>query len=163
MGRWGAVIGMLVWALLALFAAGAQAQDWAPSDADKRDAEATAKKLLSLKYGGKLDAAYALFSPEFREKVDYAGWSQRLTAFNRMAGAVREQRLVKVTWFHDAPQAPAKGTYAVLEFHGAFENIPEHLENVILHRPHGGSFAVTRNEVDYARPKTAPAPKSGKK
>lgn len=138
------------------------AEEWAPSEADKQTVQAFGARWLALKDAGQGREAYEFFSPAFREKVAFADWNARLVKFNAMAGPVRERRLVRITWFNDPPQAEAPGTYAALEFHNAFEKIPEHLENVILHRPPDvGFFSVLRNEVDFAPPK--PAARPGKK
>lgn len=132
------------------------ADEWAPSDADKQTVQALGARWLALKDAGQGKEAWDFFSPAFREKVAFADWNARLVKFNAMAGPVRERRLVRITWFNDPPQAPAPGTYAALEYHNAFERIPQHLENVILHRPPGaGFFSVLRNEVDFAPPKPA--------
>lgn len=143
--------------LCALFAFGVQlAQAQAPTAADKQVVQSFGARWLALKDAGRGGEAYDFFSPAFREKVGFADWNARLIRFNAIAGAVRERRLVRVTWFNDPPQAPAPGTYAALEYHNAFERIPQHLENVILHRPPGvGFFSVLRNEVDFAPPKPA--------
>lgn len=149
---------ILLGALFMFGAQVAQAEEWAPSETDKREALAFTTRWLALKDEGKGEQAYALFSPLFREKVAFADWNARLGKFRGMAGPVRERRIVRVTWFKDPPQADVPGVYAALEVHGGFERIPEHLEKVILYRaPGAASFSVLRNEVDYAPPKPAAA------
>jgi len=156
------VIRVLFCAMLALAVQGARADEWAPTEDDKRVVPEVAKRFLAHKDAVGGAAAYAMFSQAFRDKVPFEGWNARLVTFGKMAGAVRERRLVQITWFNDPPQAPVPGTYAALQFHGSFEHIPQHLENVILHRARGSEeFLVLRNEVDFAPPKRRPG--AGKK
>src|SRR5439155_9094548 len=117
----------------------------------------TAGDFLAAMDGGRYADAYGLFLADFNRRYQsLAQFSDRIGKFNAKAGAVKERRIVKVTWTKNPAQAPAPGVYAAIDLISRFANIDRHCGYIVLYQPPaGGDFRVTRQEDNYLDNATA--------
>ncbi|MFT4254701.1 MAG: DUF4019 domain-containing protein [Caulobacter sp.] len=122
------------------------APGWIPSAALEQSARSTVLAYLGDLDSGRYADAYAALDARNRQETPEE-FSARLKAFNRLAGPVRERRILKITWTKDPARAPAPGVYVAVDLAGWFANIDRHCGYVVLYqKPSGGGFTVMRSE-----------------
>ena len=116
---------------------------------------------LAAKDGGRYAEAYALMAEAGKAGQTLAAFAKANGEFNRKAGAVKDRRIVKVTWTKDpaqtdAAQASPPGVYAEVDLVSHFARIDRHCGYLVLYQPPGGgAFAVLREESTYISPSAA--------
>jgi hypothetical protein len=123
---------------------------WLPSSEERKQAPAVAQSFLAALDRGEYQQAYDLMTDLQRTDTKYDEFAKRLSAFNQMAGAVKERRITKVTWTKDPAQAPAPGIYAAIDLRSRFENVDRHCGYLMLYQPDPSTpFRVMRQEDNY--------------
>jgi len=117
---------------------------WRPTDAQATDVLSRTREYFNARDTGKIDEAYAMFSPTQKVTVPLAAWRNAMEAFNARAGAPGGRVVRKVTWYKDPPQRP--GIYAAVDFSSRFEGLALHCGYVIWQAQPDGTFALTREE-----------------
>jgi len=117
---------------------------WRPTSSQVDLIQAQTLSYFAARDAGRLEEAYARFSPSQKATVPFETWRASVAAFNTKAGAVTTRLLRKVTWYKDAPQGP--GVYAAVDFSSEFENLALHCGYVVWQEQPGGSFAIVREE-----------------
>jgi hypothetical protein len=79
------------------------APGWVPSEALEQQARATAVSFLAAEDQGRYADAYALLADLDKRDQPFATFQRNVAAFNTQAGAVRERRIVTVTWTKTPP------------------------------------------------------------
>lgn len=108
-----------------------------------------------LKDGGDYGAAYALFAPSVKTYLTRDLYTSQSSQFNVEAGKAEERRVVKLTVYHDPPDAPAPGLYVAADFVARFPNIYLHCGYLMWHREKDGKFRLVREEQSFIDKGTA--------
>jgi hypothetical protein len=124
----------------------------APADA-KVSASAAQQEAVSLRTQAYFAArdqaryqeAYAMLGEGSRNLTTFERWQARVAAFNAKAGAVRERRIAKVTWYLNPPGADA-GRYAAVDFVSRFAKLDVHCGYVVWNEQSDGSYVLVREE-----------------
>jgi len=123
------------------------APGWVPSTDQTRAATEAALAYLAAKDAGHAEAAYAMLEDGNRALVSFADFSRNLASFNKQAGAVRERRIVTLTWTKDPAQGPKLGVYAAIDIVSRFADIDRDCGYLVVYQPPtGGAFRVMREE-----------------
>ena len=129
---------------------------WLPSEGLEREARKTAVAFMADMDSGRYAEAYAFLAEADRTDQPFAAFSDRLSQFNALAGAVKERRIVTVTWTDNPAHAPFPGVYAALDLVSRFANIDRHCGYLVLYRaPSATSFQVMREEDNFLDNDTA--------
>jgi hypothetical protein len=123
------------------------APGWLPSPDQARAATEAALTYLAAKDAGHAETAYAMLEQGETALLSFADFSRTLASFNKRAGAVRERRIVNVTWTKDPAQAPMPGVYAAIDIVSRFANVDRDCGYLVVYQPPaGGGFRVSREE-----------------
>jgi len=134
------------------------APGWMPSVELEEAARAAALGYLEAKDTGRLQDAYAFFTDLEKQYESLDAFVKRAGAFNATAGAVKERRILVLTWTKDPHDAPVPGIYAAFDLVSRFANIERHCGFLILYQaPSGGAFQVMREEENVLDNATAAA------
>lgn len=126
------------------------APGWIPSAAQRALVPQTTREFLAALDNGQYQKAYSLMTTGQKAQESFDLFSKRLKDFNAQAGAVKERRILKITWTKDPANAPAPGVYAAVDLASRFENIDRHCGYVILYQRDSASpFMVARQEDNY--------------
>jgi hypothetical protein len=117
---------------------------WRPTDVQVSAVLSRTREYFDARDTGKLDEAYAMFSPSQKATVPLATWRNAVNAFNARAGAPGGRLVRKVTWYKDPPQRP--GIYAAVDFSSQFNGLALHCGYAIWQAQPDGTFALTREE-----------------
>jgi hypothetical protein len=132
------------------------APGWVPSAEQDAQVRKTLMDFLAALDAGRATDAYAYLAPGEKAVEPFAGFSTSLSDFNRVAGAVQERLILKITWTKDPANAPAPGVYAAIDIASHFASIDRHCGYVVLYQsPAGGDFHVMRQEQNYIDNATA--------
>jgi hypothetical protein len=132
------------------------AQGWTPSVEQERVAAKTVDAFLAALDGGRPAEAYAMLNDVNRREQSLASFSADLARFNKLAGPVRERRVLKITWTKDSPRAPFPGTFVAIDLLSRFEGVDRHCGYIVLHQaPTAADFRVTRREDAFIDNATA--------
>ncbi len=146
----GNLLGIAVLLALAALSFPAFAQDWQPTEEQNQTVMRLAYDYLSAKDGRNYERAYALMAPAMKGMRPFAEFSTRSDAFNNTAGAVKERKIKKISWYKSPPaQAPFPGIYAAVDLVSRFENIDRHCGFLVLYQESSGQFLVMREEENY--------------
>jgi Protein of unknown function (DUF4019) len=151
---------LLLLPLLAVTSASAQQSP--PLLSNPREAEAIdfAVTWLRMIEEGDDGRSFELLAPTFQRNLTRASWKSALEETKAQLGRQISQKLRRVVWYENPPNAPLPGTYAAVEFDSTYENADLHFRYVILHSQNGAPFRVMRNESRQALNKSpAAAPK----
>jgi hypothetical protein len=118
---------------------------WSPTPAQKELIPTRTRAYFASRDGGRLEDAYAFFSPGQKATVPFADWRSSIEAFNTRAGAVKDRTLQLVTWYKDPPRA-SPGVYAAVDFVSDFSQLALHCGYVVWQEQPDGSFALVREE-----------------
>jgi len=119
--------------------------NWRPTEAQMKLVQTQTIAYFAARDGGRLEDAYAKFSPIQKTMVPFDVWRASIENFNAKAGPVSARMLRKVTWYKDPPQS-RPGVYAAVDFSSEFANLTLHCGYVVWSEQLDGSFAVTREE-----------------
>ncbi|MFL6656693.1 MAG: DUF4019 domain-containing protein [Massilia sp.] len=89
--------------------------------------------------------AYAMLGDGSRSLTTFERWQARVAAFNAKAGAVRERRIAKVTWYLNPPGVDA-GRYVAVDFVSRFAKLDVHCGYVVWNEQSDGSYLLVREE-----------------
>jgi hypothetical protein len=129
---------------------------WLPSEDLERQAQTTATDYMAAMDAGKYDEAYDFLADIDRKDQPLSAFSDRIRKFNARAGAVKERRIVTITWTNDPANAPIPGIYVALDLVSTFVNIDRHCGYLVLYQaPAGGAFKVMREENSFLDNATA--------
>ena len=117
---------------------------WRPTSSQVELIQAQTLSYFAARDAGRVEEAYARFSPSQKATVPFPTYQASVAAFNTKAGAVTARSLRKVTWYKDAPQGP--GVYAAVDFSSEFQNLALHCGYVVWQEQLDGSFAIVREE-----------------
>ena len=117
---------------------------WRPTSAQAELIQAQTLSYFAARDAGRVEEAYARFSPSQKATVPFQTYRESVAAFNTKAGAVTARSLTKITWYKDAPQGP--GVYAAVDFSSEFQNLALHCGYVVWQEQLDGSFAIVREE-----------------
>jgi hypothetical protein len=132
------------------------APGWRPSADQVRQAKAAAEDYLAAKDSGRYAEAYAMLAEGDRGLQPFAAFSADIQKFNAQAGAVRQRRIVEMTWTKDPAQAPLPGIYAALDLESTFARVDRHCGYVVLYQASAGQpFQVMREEANFLDNATA--------
>jgi hypothetical protein len=134
--------------------------DWRPTPSQVSLVQAQTISYFSARDSGRLDEAYAKFSPTQKETVPFEAWHASIEGFNAKAGPVTARALRKITWYKDPPDGRL-GVYAAVDFSSEFPNLALHCGYVVWHQQPDGSFAVVREEDNFIDRPTAAKLKPG--
>ncbi len=163
-------IALIAAALLAAPVAVADAQDaprvvnvtpdsapgWVPSPELEATARKTALAYLAARDAGDAKAAYGMEADLQQKDTPFAAYVKELRAFNDVAGAVKERRIVFVTWTKDPANAPGPGVYAAIDLVSRFTGVDRYCGYLMLWQsPAGGDFKVMREEGNFISNDTA--------
>lgn len=123
---------------------------WLPSRDQERSAQKAVDDFLAALDSGRAADAYALMADANKSELPFPQFEADLAKFNTLAGAVRERRIVKVTWTKDPANAPGPGVYAAVDLVSRFAEIDRHCGYLILYQvTGGGAFKIMRQESNY--------------
>jgi hypothetical protein len=127
------------------------APGWLPSAKQRAEVPAVTRAFLSALDRGDPATAFALMTDGQKAIQTFEQFARRLAKFNSLAGAVKERRIVKVTWTKDPGNAPAPGIYAAVDLVSRFTNIDRDCGYIVLYKPDYAhtSFRVVRQEDGY--------------
>lgn len=117
---------------------------WRPTPVQIELVQTRTRSYFAARDAGRLEDAYAFFSPRQKAAVPFASWRKSITAFNVRAGTANSRVLRKVTWYKDAQGRP--GIYAAVDFSSDFANLALHCGYVIWHEQPDGTFGLIREE-----------------
>lgn len=121
-----------------------------PAPRDEALIERLSKSYWNGKDTGKYAEAHALFSPEMQQMTPLERWTSRSSDFNVRAGAVKERRIKKITWYDNPPGGPP-GTYAAVDYASSFENLSFHCGYIVWQVAADGSAQLIREEENSVR------------
>lgn len=130
--------------------------DWQPTPAAEEAVRAATITYFAAKDGGRYAEAYAMLSPGNQATSPFASWSEQARDFNGRAGAVRDRRLIRVTWYNNPPSAPVAGIYAAVDFNRDFANLHFLCGYVVWLLQPDGSWRLVREEQGMAARAGAP-------
>jgi len=126
------------------------AAGWLPSKELEADARRTAEDYLAAKDAGRSEAAYAMLTNSLKTTQSGADFAAKLSEFNRRAGAVKERRLLVLTWTKDPADAPAPGVYLAIDLQSRFSQVQRDCGYIVLYQPpSGGPFGIAREEDNF--------------
>jgi hypothetical protein len=127
---------------------GDQAQ-WAPSEEQKKRAEATLARLQRAMDEGRHRDAYEMLTPGMKGLMSFDQFVSFEKAFQQQSGGEGSRTETRVTWYKDPPNAAAPGVYAAFDIRCTYRNINICSEVVILHEQDNGEFLVMRRERNF--------------
>ena len=101
---------------------------------------------------GQYQKAYDLETDWQRQDITFAEFDKKSADFNRVAGPIKEHRIVKVTaGAKDPAQAPApEGVMQRSILVSRFENVDRHCGYIVLYHPDPAApFRVAREDTTY--------------
>jgi hypothetical protein len=126
------------------------APGWVPSADQRARVPQIAQGLFAALDSGQYEKAYELLTASQRALESFDRFRKRVSEFNAQAGAVKDRRIVKVTWTKDPAKAPAPGIYAAVDVVSRFENVDRHCGYLVLYQRDAASpFLVARQEDNY--------------
>jgi hypothetical protein len=126
------------------------APGWIPSVELEQAARAAAERYLASRDAGRAADAYGQLDPINAKDMPFSAFSSDLSKFNAMAGAVKDRRVIKLTWTKDPASAPARGIYAAFDLVSHFAAINRHCGYIVLRQaPAGGPFRVMREDSTF--------------
>lgn len=156
---------------VALFAAAAGAQPpamrevnitsdsapgWLPSVAQEAAARTVLDGYFVAIEAGDDRRAYAMMIPGQQAVVPFADFAAGNAAFRTLAGALRDRRVLKLTWTKDPARAPRPGIYAAFDVAARYANVDRQCGYVILYQEREGApFGVARTESNSIDDATA--------
>jgi hypothetical protein len=123
----------------------AWAQEWAPGDADKKRSEAVVAAYLGALDAGKMEEAYALFTPALKAMAPFREWEKFQKLQNEALGKNPQYKSAQADWSVNPPQAPP-GVYVAYTLEAQFDKVRKCIELVVLQRQEDGAFRVVRHE-----------------
>jgi hypothetical protein len=121
-----------------------------PSAEQRTQVPKTATEFLAALDSGQYQKAYGLMTEGQRAQESFDRFSKRVAEFNAEAGAVKERRILKVTWTKDPAKAPAPGVYAAVDLGSRFDNIDRHCGYIVLYQSSASApFLIVRQEDNY--------------
>lgn len=117
---------------------------WRPTDVQTSAVLSRTREYFDARDTGRIEEAYAMFSPSQKAAVTLTVWRNAIHAFNARAGAPKGRLVRKVTWYKDPPQRT--GIYAAVDFSSHFDGLALHCGYVIWQAQPDGAFALTREE-----------------
>jgi hypothetical protein len=123
---------------------------WIPTVEQEDAARKAATDFLAALDNGDAKTAYALLNQGNQRLQPFAPFSRKLREFRAVAGAVKERRIVKVTWTKDPPSGPSPGIYVAIDLVSRFAKVDRHCGYLVVYQPSaGGPFLVMRREENY--------------
>lgn len=91
--------------------------------------------------------AYAMLTPEHRRQLMLSTFFEQARRQRDAAGALRDRRILRLTWTKDPAGAPLPGIYAALDIASRHARIDRECGYLIWHqRSEGGPFKLMRTE-----------------
>jgi hypothetical protein len=147
-GQIGAAL--LAVAFIWLHAPPSAAQVWQPSQAQAQTARAAVDAFLAAHDRGDAGAAYAMLSDRFKTFESETSFTRSVQAFREDSGPLMERAITRVTWYHNAPDAPQPGVYAAFDMVARFANIDRYCGYVVAYQPvANGPFTIMRIEQAF--------------
>lgn len=110
---------------------------------------AAAKAFFAARDDSRADVAYGMLDDLNRDQPRKA-FAADLVRFNKTVGAVKERRIIKVTWTKDPAEARAPGIYVAIDVAARFRGADRYCGYVVLYQsPSGGDFHVMRTEENF--------------
>jgi hypothetical protein len=126
------------------------APGWVPSAVQRAKIPQVTAEFLAALDGGQYEKAFSLQADGRNALEPFERFAERVKTFNAQAGAVRQRRVVKITWTKDPAAAPSPGIYAAVDLESQFENIDRHCGYIVLYQPDASSpFLVVRQEENF--------------
>lgn len=126
------------------------APGWLPSTDQDDSARKTVDDFLADLDNGQATDAYAHMADGYKSELPFSAFATDLREFNTLAGAVKERRVIKITWTKDPANAPAPGVYAAVDLVSRFAEIDRHCGYLVLYQASDGdAFKVMRQESYY--------------
>jgi hypothetical protein len=130
-------------------AAGSEAS-WLPARDQLHKLEDALQAFLNDLDEGQYARAYARIEERPRALMPLERFTQRAQDFSKLSGTRKQQRIERITWAKDPPDAPASGVYAVVELASRFARIQHHCGFALLHqRDPASPFHIVRQEDFY--------------
>lgn len=121
---------------------------WAPTVQQHESLLRTHESYFAAIDAGDPAAAYALLGPEMRSRSMLSTFFDQSNRARTAAGAVRERRVLRVTWSKDPPGAPAPGIYAVVDVTAKHARIDRACGMLVWHqRSEGAAFRLLRIDM----------------
>ena len=134
------------------------APGWFPSDDQQKRVPELVTEYFADRDSGKIAEAYAFQGEDLTQNYPLDLFSAREVAFNDLAGAIRERRIVKIVWAKDPMNAESPGVYATVDFVGRFANVDRYCGYVVLHQATSSAdFKIVRDDETYLSNSTAAA------
>jgi hypothetical protein len=138
-------VTLLAAAVAALAAGAVQAQP-APAVAhDQAAVVAVTERYFSALDRGDWRAAYDFYTPG-AVQASFQEWRDSRRAFASQAGVAEGRRVVKVTWYDNPPDAPRAGTYAAVDYTGAYEKMALECGYVVWFHDGAAGWRLVRQE-----------------
>jgi hypothetical protein len=132
------------------------APGWLPSEELEAAAMKVANRFFSLEDSGDDQASYAMLTAGTHAVIPFDQYKKKNSEFRKQAGALRQRRILKVTWTKNPARAPEAGIYVAIDESAAFEGIDRQCGYVVLYQaPQGGAFKVSRTETNFIDNETA--------
>ena len=126
------------------------APGWLPSEAEEQAARATLDRYFAAVEAGDDRAAYAMMTPGQQAIMAFAEFAAGNGRFRAMAGALRQRRVLRLTWTKDPAAAPRPGIYAAFDVSARWANVDRQCGYVILYQErHGAPFQLGRTESNF--------------
>ena len=98
--------------------------------------------------------AYAMLTPEHRAQLMLSTFFERSRREREAVGALRDRRMLRLTWTKDPANAPLPGIYAAIDVASRHARVDRKCGYLIWHqRSEGGPFKLMRiesNRIDNA-------------
>ncbi|HET9159326.1 MAG TPA: DUF4019 domain-containing protein [Caulobacteraceae bacterium] len=134
---------------------------WIPSVDQEAKALAAMKAYFAAADQNDAAKAYAFLHPAFQKDLPQSQFESRLRDFNRLAGGLKERRVLAITWTKDPKDAPFPGVYAAIDLSAKFARVDRQCGYVILYQAQAGApFQLLREESNYMDNATATRAKS---
>jgi Protein of unknown function (DUF4019) len=122
-----------------------EATQWRPTPAQVKLVQTQTYAYFSDRDSGRIEDAYAKFSPSQKATVSMESWRAATESFNKRAGSVIKRTLRKVTWYKD-PKPDQVGLFAAVDFNSESMKLALHCGYVVWQEQADGSFALMREE-----------------
>lgn len=129
------------------------AQEWEPSEAQKKAAIRTANAYFEMIDNGRYKMAYTMLAPSLRANVSEEQYALHWQDNRRRAGTLASRNFTKVTWY---PKGTGEGTgvAVAIDYEGSFTRSNIYCGYLVLVEMPGGYFELLRDDITLATTET---------
>lgn len=120
--------------------------DWRPSEEDERAVRTLTERYFAMVDRGDAEGIHQLWSEGERAAVSVEERAAQLEAFRRQAGTPGRHRLVRLTWYVNPQNAPARGIYVAVDFERTYDGLLLNCGYVVWFRDTADHYVLLREE-----------------